>query len=238
MQQPGDLPELGLHTGRHDHTARASVGHHGSLVGHAKTIAERQIGLVQRARLLFHRLRLAGERGLVDLQDVRLRQPQVGRHHVAGLEQHDVSGHQRGRGQRVDLAVAHHPGAGRGQQFQRRDRALGAIFLDEPDGRVQHHDRQDHDRVRQVADQPGDHGGGNEDQDHEVGELGGKHAQRPAPLALAQHVRAEPFAAPAHLLRAQAGARIDTQALHRLVDRQLIPGGFPGLQMKLFGAHA
>ena len=225
MQQTGDFPEFGLHASRHDDTARASVGQDGSLVGHVQTIAERQIGFVQWTRVFFHWLRFAGECGLVDLENVGLCQAQVRRHDVTGFEQHDVPGYQRGGGQGMDLAVADHPGTGRGKKLQRRHRALGAVFLDEPDCRVQHHDRQDHDRVGQVADQPGNQGGGNEYQDHEVGELGGEHAQRSAPPALANLVRAVPVAAPARAIRVQAGMHIYAQTVGNLLRRQLMPGG-------------
>ena len=69
------------------------------------------------------------------LQLRRLDQPQIGRHHVAGLQQHDVAGHQLGgRADSPRVAVPQRTTrGGGGELLQRRHRALGAILLDEAD---------------------------------------------------------------------------------------------------------
>ena len=90
------------------------------------------------------RHRLAGQRGLVELQPVRLDQQQVGRDDVAGLEPHQVARHHVGGGDRQVPAVADHPGGGRGELVQRRDRPVRADLLGHADGGVHHHDQDDH----------------------------------------------------------------------------------------------
>jgi hypothetical protein len=44
----------------------AAIGDQGALVGHVAAVAQRQVGLRQRAHLLFHGVRLAGESSLLD----------------------------------------------------------------------------------------------------------------------------------------------------------------------------
>ena len=96
--------------------------------------------------VLQHRGALAGEGGLLDLEGGGHEQPAVGRHAVAGLEQHDVARHQLGG---VDLdgdAVAPHPGDVLQHLLQRGQARLGLGLLAQPEHRVEDREADQDDR--------------------------------------------------------------------------------------------
>ena len=67
----------------------------------------------------------------------RFDQPQVGRHRVAGVQQHDVAGHQLLGRDEAYVAVAAHAGGAAAERAQRFDRARRLQFGHEADQRVE-----------------------------------------------------------------------------------------------------
>ena len=88
------MADLGLHARcRHDHLA-ATSGDGRVHVGHVEAVAERDVVAGNRVDRLQDGHALAGERRLLDLEGRRHEQAPVGRDLVAGLERHDVAGHE------------------------------------------------------------------------------------------------------------------------------------------------
>jgi hypothetical protein len=224
-QQRRDPSQLGLHARRHHDAASTTIGDQRALIGHVAPVAERQVRLVHQARELFDRLRLAGQRRLLDLELRCLDQPQIGRHGVAGLDTHHVAGHELACRYHPRLPVAHGVRRERRHLPERGDGTLGAVFLYETDHGVQHHDGHDHQRIHQVADQARNDRGGDQHQDHEIGELAEEHQERSSGSAFTDLVGAIPFAARPRFFRAQAGAWVYIQTADDLFRRQLMPDG-------------
>ena len=159
--------------------------------------------------MLGHRDGLAGQRRFVHLQLRDLDQPQVGGNLVAGLEQHDVARDQLLGRHLPHFAAAQHGGPRGGKLLQGRQGPVGAPGLHGADGGIEHDDHDDDDRVHHVADQAGNHGGGDQHQDHEVAELvdDQRHdAAAVGPWQLIGAVQAGPFG---HLVIVQAHAGVD-----------------------------
>ena len=78
--------------------------------------------------------------------------PPVGRHHVAGLEQHDVARHQPGRFELLDLAGPPHPGVRHLQLGQRVHAGAGLQLLAGAHHHVEQHQPQHHQRRRDLDD--------------------------------------------------------------------------------------
>ncbi len=95
---------------------------------------------------LADRQALTGQRGLLDLERGGDADPAVGGHPVAGLDQHDVAGHEL-LGVDLDrLAVAAYPGDGLHHLGQRLDALLGLRLLAQPDHRVEEREPGQHHR--------------------------------------------------------------------------------------------
>jgi hypothetical protein len=135
------------------------------------------------ASTLVDRDRFPRERGLLHLQPRRLADPQIGGHDHAGFEQHDVAGDDLGSRHRNDRPIAEHRRHRSRHRLQRLHGALGTVLLDAADDGVQDDDRDDRHGVVRVADHPRDDGGGEQHQDHEVGELADEDAERRSPAA-------------------------------------------------------
>ena len=182
---------------------------------------------------LLDRRRFPSERRFLGLKRGHLQQAHIGRHHRAGVQQHDVARHQLLCGNAVRAAVAQHARHGRGQLAQGRDRRLGAIFLDEADHGIEHDNHQNHDRVGDIADHPGDHGGSQQHHDHEIGELVEEHAHRPAPPPFDERIRTMLHQARRGLGHGQPVNRIDRQRAQDLSGRARM-----GRQMVVVGLHS
>ena len=137
------------------------------------------VSAAQRPRVLVDRLGLAGERRLARAQRRRVEEARVGGDEVAALEQEDVATHHLGRGHHDGVAVAHDARPRRRQAGERRDRALGAVLLEEADQGVQDDDGEDGDAVDPLAD--GDRHGRRADQhpDDDAAELTDQDVERP-----------------------------------------------------------
>ena len=135
-------------------------------------------------RQLEHRMRLAGERALIDPQSRRREELAVGRDLIALADLDDVAGHQ------LDGGLAQFPAGSkdgdhrREHLLERLDGALGAIFLQEAEDAVDEDDSED--RPAELG-HPGQHGedAGHPEQDGE---------EAPELLEEAQEERAAPYA--------------------------------------------
>jgi hypothetical protein len=157
---------------RGDDQPGAAAGHRGR-PGEGDVVAVADAGLlVELLAGLGRGLRLAGQERLVHLQAARLEQAQVGRHLVAGFQEHDVAGHQF---LGVDGVVVAAPLDARtwidSSCLQRGGARLGLPFLDGADRRVQDDHQQDEDRVLHLADRQRHRRGGEQHVDQGVGEL-------------------------------------------------------------------
>ncbi len=193
----------GLDSGQHgadalDLCRRAGGDHHPfALARRDERSAERQAGPIAQRRApgnrfdaLFHRYRFAGEDGLLNDGTVRRDKPQVGGHLVAGLEQHDVPGHERCAVHRLPFAPAQHGGP-RGEHAPDGVHGLlGLAFLNEADDRVRDYHREDHRRVGHVAQRDRDHGRPQQHVDQDVVKLQYEAHERAAPRWFGQAIRA------------------------------------------------
>jgi hypothetical protein len=125
LQQLGQPPQLGRHPGGDHHPGAAAAGDGRAPERHVAPFRQqRVVDLGQGLDLLGHRPGFAGEGGLVDPQRPRLGQAQVGGEQVARSEQHQVAGHQLGRGKVLCSAAApdvHHRS---GHRLERGHRPL------------------------------------------------------------------------------------------------------------------
>ena len=222
-QQRGDFPQFGLHAGGHHQAARAAVADDRSLVGHVEAVAQRQGGFFQPRHPFLGRLRFAGQRGFIHLERRQFQQAQVGRHHVAGFEQDDIARHQLDRRDFPDRAIADHGSRRGGHPFQCRHGALGAILLDESHDAVEQHDDHDGDAILRLADKAGDDGGGDQHQDHEIGELRCQHGKRMAPAGHLHGVGTILRQSGRSRLRRHARLRVAAQAGDGIFAAQTVP---------------
>ncbi len=95
----------------------------------------------------------------------------IGRHAVAGFEQHDVAGHQFAGVDLPDRTIPAHARAGRQHVLERRQRVLGAVLLDEAERGVEQDDDEDDDGVADIADDAREHRRAEQDQDQQALEL-------------------------------------------------------------------
>jgi len=168
--------------------------------------------------VFLHRDRLAGQDGLIDLEVDRLDQPQVRRHPIPGVEDHYVPRHQLPRGDPLLHALPEDGGHRRSHPTQRLQGPLRAVFLDEAEQDGEEDDDHDDHRLRPMAQDDGEGGGGQEDQHQDVPELGEEDGQgRDAPGGL-QLVGA-PFPEPAGRLLPAQPRRPRAQPLETLFDR-------------------
>ena len=136
------------------------------------TIADAGVRITHDVGALLHRMALAGEGGLVDLQIDRGDDATIGGDAVAGFHDDDVAGDQVDGGCGLELTIATDPGGGGQHALQRVERCFGAILLDEADGGVRQNHHQHHDRRLQLTGHgKADGGGPQQDEDEEVLEL-------------------------------------------------------------------
>jgi hypothetical protein len=94
---------------------------------------------------------LSGQRRLVDPQVGGVHQPEVRRHHVACLEEHDIARYNVACRDLPGQAVADDASEWRTHLPKRGNSALCAVFLENADGSVQHDNDDDCDRVDDIA---------------------------------------------------------------------------------------
>ena len=103
--------------------------------------------------MLVDRLGLAGQRGFLDPQVRDLDQAQVGRHDRAGVEVHDVAGHELRRRDLDRAAGATGLDHRHRHLAERGDGPLGPVLLEEAEQREQHDDRTDRAGLEELAEQ-------------------------------------------------------------------------------------
>ena len=116
-------------------------------------------------------MRLAGEGRLGDLGIVGREHASIGRHTVAGFEQHQVARHQKRCANLVHASVTAHARDRRKHLLQGGERLFGPVFLPEAEHGVEQHHRQDHHRILDVADGAGQHRRCNQHGDQDTPEL-------------------------------------------------------------------
>ena len=121
--------------------------------------------------LLLDRDRLAGERGLVDLEINGLDQPGVGRDPVAGGQSDNVAGDELAGRDVSLLPIPQHGGGGRGHLAQGLDGPLGAILLHKPEEHGEEHDHGDHQRLEAVPEERRERHRDEQDDNQDVLEL-------------------------------------------------------------------
>ncbi len=156
----GELPEERVFPGAHDDADRVAaddVGAHEADIRQLEGIVET---ILARMGELLGRHRLAGQGRLVDEQVLGLEQTQIGGHHVAGRQAHDVARNQRLDRNLVEIAglSRHRSPHARGRPHHRAQTGggvVGAVLLNER-GRDRQQDHEgDHDRRPRVAQEAG-----------------------------------------------------------------------------------
>lgn len=142
---------------------------------------------------------------LVDMEVLRFEQPQVGRHPVAGGQQHHVARYQAFGVQRLALAVAQDQGMQRKHVADGVQRVGRLALLDETDQRVDHHRQEDYRTVHPEAEQRGDQRGEQHHVQQDVVELPQQAQQRPLAFRRGQSVVAVRRQAAGGFVRVQAG---------------------------------
>ncbi len=137
-------------------------------------------------------------------QPPRLQHPQIGRHLVARLQEHDVAGNKVRAVHRHPLTIAQNGGAGCQHPPDRGHRRLGLVFLDEADHRIGKHHGEDHPGIHPVLQGPRHHCRTDQDVDQHVVELPQKAHHRPPRPHFRQAVRPMLDQSPHGLGRGQA----------------------------------
>ena len=155
-QHVGDVPDLGAHARRRDQDLAVAAGDVGVHERHVDAVADRHVGPRDGLGALLDRDALAGQGAFLDLQRRRDDHPAVGRHPVAGIDQHDVAGHDLVGGDLGDVAVAPHLGDRLHHRAERRRGGLGLAFLVVAQPRVEQGQHGQSDRGAALADQQAD----------------------------------------------------------------------------------
>jgi len=185
-----DLPDLGAIAGGDHDAGPGSEGDEGRAVGHVPAVGQARLLRYDLVGLL-RRHGLAGERGFVDLEIARARQSQVGRHLVARLQEHDVSGHERnGREPRL-LSTADDGGLAGNRLGQRGDGPQGLGFLNEAHEGIDQDDPENDGCVDPFLEQAGHERGRKKDVDQRLMELEQETDQRPLLALLGDDIRSE-----------------------------------------------
>jgi hypothetical protein len=164
------VAELGLASG--DDRDRLALAAHDVAALEQRTVPLGELGVRgRRLGMLVARVGLPGQRGLVHLERLRRKDPAVARHHVAGVEHHDVAGDDLLGVHGRDLPVTPDLDLDLDPVDQPRDRHRRAVLLPPAEQAAQHDDQQDDRRVDPVAQQEREHGRGDQDEHDRLGEL-------------------------------------------------------------------
>ena len=181
LKHARDPADLGPHAGRGHEQLTGSPGHGGVHEGHARPVAQRNIGTVHGGDGLCGRGAFARQRGFVYLQRGGADQPSVGRDHVTSLDGDDVAWHEVGH---VDLAQGPSPAHLRlayEHLLQGRHAGLRLAFLVKAESRVEESQRKQKDAGGELPGQEEADPAGNKKNDlHRIAVL----AQKSAPFRL------------------------------------------------------
>ena len=188
VHQAGDPAQLGLHAGGGDHHDGPAIGDQRAGKDHVFLVAQGNFFPGDGGADLFHRLTLAGEGTLVDLEGPAVQKPAVGHDQIAGFQLDDVPRHHLAAGDFLPLAVPQHLGGGGAHGLEALKGFFGFEILDGAQHRVQDQNRKDHQGALKIAREHGDQGGRNQDDHQKILELPGKNCQGTLFLALGQLV--------------------------------------------------
>jgi len=161
--------DFGLHADRRDHGTPGALGNRGALEHHVPAVAQRR-GSLQCGGVLQHRLALTGQRGFEQTQVGSVGQARIGPDGIAFVEDQQITAHQCGAGNALQLPGTQHAGRGLGHSRQRCDGTSSLGLLHPADHGIEHDDDGDNDRVQRPAvapfDDPGRqrHGGSQQQQ--------------------------------------------------------------------------
>ncbi len=208
-QPLGHLAELGRRPGA-DHGGRGAAAHH--VRAHEERVGPLPERHIRRdgPRLLLDRVRLPGQRRLVEEEVVRLEHQAVSRDALAGGQDHDIARDDLRDGDLLLCTVPQRrrPGLHDGEQLVHR--VSRAAFLPEPQHAAGQDDAEDDERVGGVVQEEGQAGREEEDQDERALELAEQEADLPRSLPRLQDVGADPLEPPGGLGAGQApGGRIE-----------------------------
>ncbi len=170
LQRAGDRAELGLAPGRQDQRLGGSADHrasHEHKIGRERA-RPRRAG--RRRRVLFGRVRLAGEKRFVDVEVAGFDQSGVGGHEIAGGEKNDIAGHDLSRGNVDRLSIAKRLGGKRDLLAQALGGVLGLALLHHVEDHRHQHDGRDDDEARNVAGERRDRRREKQNQDQRIAE--------------------------------------------------------------------
>ena len=181
--QPAESADLGLPPDGDDHGLAGAGDHCGAGVDHRRALGQRRAGRHGRGSLGGAR-RLAGQGRLGRRQPVGLRHPGVGGHEVAGLQDEHVAGNQRLSVEPAGASVPSHQRGRDAEVSQRAERPLRAHLGDRLDCGHHGDDREDGDRIAQLAEDERQHPDRDEEElerlEHRLDDLL-QDVERPAP---------------------------------------------------------
>ena len=175
-----DATELGIEAGGEDGRLAGPVGDRGP---HKDAIArfEGFAGLQRRLVAARDGLTLTGERGHLDVEGVRLHDPAIRGHLIAGVQEDQVAAHELVGRYLRQFTVAQNPRLVRHHGLEGLGGPFGRMLLEEPDEGVQYHhghDAQGQYQVRRISRDAPEIGQQrqarrhDEDHDEHIGELG------------------------------------------------------------------
>ncbi len=170
-QHSADPADFRGEPGRHHHPAPGAADNRGAAERHRPAVAKRGVRF-NRDGAFVDRHRFPGQDRLPGpARPARTDQAQIGRHPVAGLQQHDIAPHEVFGRETCPLPATQHIGPRRQHRPDRRHRVLGPAFLDEPDDGIDHDDREDDPGIDPVLQQRRHHRRRDEGVDQHVVEM-------------------------------------------------------------------
>ena len=204
-EQTGNTADLGLHRDCGDDELASAPRHCRVHEDAVPAVADPDVCSVNRCGGFLGWLALAGQGGFFDLQLDCCKESSVGRHPVAGFDEHDVAGHEFFRRDGTHFTVTTDTRGGDEHPAERVERCFGPVLLDETDHGVEQHDDDDNGRSLQLArNGEADSGGRQQDGDKEVVELVEEPAPRRHPFDLEEPIGARLLSAFVGFRRRQA----------------------------------
>ena len=220
--QLGNSPDLRAVARTDNDGGAGPVGHQRGRVGHVSSIRQDRVA-IERFDALFHRNRLAGVNGLVDLELARAKQADIGRHLIPRSQEYYVSGNQLGRRNPLALALSHDRRLAGHRPSQRLDGLERLRLLTESDDGVDQHDPEDDARIGPLLQERRDGARGEQDVDQRLVQLEQEADDRPRALSFAKDVRPEAFLAVHHLEDVEPAFRVRLEKVEHLVFGQMVP---------------
>ena len=172
-----DAAKLGVEAGRRDHADAAAARHRRALEQHRAALSQARVD-GDGVDLLVNGGGFAGQRRFIGGEIGALDEPQIGGNGIAGIQQHNVAGHQFLSRDQACVAVAADAGRTAAERAQRLDRSRRLQFGDKADQRVDGEHGDDGGAFFQFAEREGEPGGACQQEHHRADELVCEHHQR------------------------------------------------------------